>query len=353
MVPFAGWEMPLQYSDSIIESHLHCRSSASLFDVSHMQIIRLHGEKRNEYLESLTVVDLKSLEVGNAKLSLIINKNGGIIDDTIITNKGNHISMVVNAGCSEKDIKHFSNELKSFGKGVEMEVVSDESLLAIQGPKSVQIVQKLTDLDLSKVKFMTSNNAKVGGFNVVLNRCGYTGEDGFEIAVKNKDAVGLAEKLLKESSIVKPCGLAARDTLRLESGLCLYGNDMEENRNPVEASLVWTIDSRRKKEGGFLGSKIVLEAIKNGTKQKRVGFVVLSGPPARQHAPIFDSENGGKQIGEVTSGTMSPSLKKSIGMCYVDVPFNKIDSKLFVEVRGKRFPISISKMPFVEHHYFK
>jgi len=237
---------------------------------------------------------------------------------------------------------------------VEIEILQDDSLLALLGPKAEEVLQKFTPLDLSTIKFMTSHDTTVNGVPALINRCGYTGEDGFEISVKNTDAIKTAEALLAFKDVsVRPCGLAARDTLRLEAGLCLYGNDMDENISPVEASLLWVIDARRRKEKGFLGADVISNQIANGTKSKRVGFIVQSGPPARQHASIFDTETGGRQVGEVTSGTMGPTLKKSVGMCYVETSLSKLNTPLWAEVRGKRFPIVISKMPFVPHRYKK
>jgi aminomethyltransferase len=301
-------------------------------------------------------VDLQSLPEGSAKLSVITNENGGIIDDTMITNRGNHIFMVVNAGCADKDIAHIKKHLAAFtakGGDVQFEQL-DRSLIALQGPLSEKILQDLVKYELSKMPFMTAQEMFIAGAKCLVSRCGYTGEDGFEISVSHADAIGLAKLLLSKNS-VKAAGLGARDTLRLEAGLCLYGNDLEQHITPIEASLAWLIPKRRREEGGFLGSDKILHQLKNPetVTKKRVGFIV-NGAPAREHTSIHHPVGSDSNtVGEITSGTLSPVLKKAISMGYINTPFSKIGTEVSVKVRGKLHPAIVSKMPFVPHGYKK
>jgi len=356
MVPFCGWDMPVQYKESIIDSHLHTRTKAGLFDVSHMAQLRITGKDRVKFLESLTVADLETLPEGSAKLSVLTNEKGGIIDDTMITNRGSHIYMVVNAGCADKDIPHLKKHVAAFqakGLDVSLEHLS-RSLLALQGPQAEKVLLDLVKYDLSKMPFMTAQEMYVAGTKCLVSRCGYTGEDGFEISVSHEDAVGLAKLFLSKSAVI-PVGLGARDTLRLESGLCLYGNDLEEHITPVEASLTWLIGKRRKEEGGFLGAEKILGQLKNpeSVTKKRVGLFV-TGPPAREHTPIYHPPGSeSNNVGEATSGTLSPVLKKAISMAYVSTPLSKVGTELSVKVRGKLHPAVVTKMPFVPTNYKK
>jgi len=359
IVEFGGWEMPLQYaSDSIINSHIHTRQKASLFDVSHMAQLRLSGKDRIKFLEQLVVADLQELPLGSSKLSVFTNQKGGIIDDTMITNSGDFLFVVVNAGCAEKDIAHISNSLSSFKGDVKFERI-DKSLLALQGPSAEKVVQALVKEDLSKMPFMTSKETKLtvhGGtiIPVRISRCGYTGEDGFEISVDHNHAIQLAKTLLKHGD-VKPAGLGPRDTLRLEAGLCLYGHDIEQHTTPVEASLSWVIGKRRKEQGGFLGADKILSQIKNPSTvtTKRIGLSLTSGgPPPREGATIHDKDSE-KEIGKITSGTFSPILKQAIAMAYIDTPYSKIGSQVNIKVRGKNYGAAVTKMPFVPTSYKK
>jgi len=360
MVEFAGWEMPLQYADSIINSHINTRQKAGLFDVGHMAQLRLSGKDRVKFLESLVVADLAELPVGSSKLSVFTNEKGGIIDDTVITNSGDYFYVVVNAGCADKDIAHLKNHLGKFTGDVKLEII-DRSLIALQGPAAEGVLTSMVanKEEITKMPFMTSKELKLEGIqsngHLRVTRCGYTGEDGFEISVDHGNAIKLAKKLLAfgNGSIVKPTGLGPRDTLRLEAGLCLYGHDLDENITPVEGSLTWLIGKRRKEKGGFLGSEKILGQLKSPSPsiQKRVGLVV-NGPPAREGATVHDKSNE-KQIGRITSGTFSPILKQAIGMGYVEAPYSKIGTEVVVKVRGKGYPSVISKMPFVPTNYKK
>jgi len=301
------------------------------------------------------VADLVNLKSGQAKLSVYTNEKGGIIDDTMITNAGDYLYVVVNAGCKDKDIKHIKAHLSKFtakkGNEVSVEVLDNfQSLIALQGPLAHIALQRHVKIDLKKFYFMDGTITKVAGIECRVTRCGYTGEDGFEISVPSKEVVKLTELLLKEKDVVL-AGLGARDALRLEAGLCLYGNDLDETTTPVEASLTWVIGKRRKEEGGFLGDKVILDQLKNGVKRKRVGFFV-DGAPARAHAPIL-SEDGKTKIGEVTSGSFSPILKRPIAVGYVQTEYSSVDTNLKVNVRDKLYNAVITKLPFVENKYYK
>ena len=361
MVPFAGYELPVLYDvpewGGIVKEHLHCRAKASVFDVSHMGQIKWFGKDRVKFLETLVVGDVAGLGVGEARLSLLTNPDGGIIDDTIITNAGDYTYMIVNGATKTGDMAHFDAQLKAFQGDVTYEYFHEQQLLALQGPAAAATLQALVpgDVDLRKVNFMTGFDTKVGGLAARVTRCGYTGEDGFEVSVAWKDATALAELFLKNPD-VRLSGLGARDSLRLESGLCLYGNDIDATTTPIEAALGWTMGgpkARRRKEQGFLGADKFLQPdgkLKPITR-KRVGLAGFKAP-ARAHTEIFDP-TGATKLGEVTSGTFSPSLNKPIAMGYVAKDFSAEGTKVAVKVRGKLQEAEITKMPFVTQHYYK
>ncbi|XP_053377477.1 aminomethyltransferase, mitochondrial-like isoform X2 [Mercenaria mercenaria] len=286
MVPFAGWEMPVQYKDSISESHNNIRTQAGIFDVSHMLQTKVSGKDRIKFMESLVVGDIAGLKENQGTLSLFTNEKGGIIDDLIINKTDeDYLYVVSNAGCADKDLPLMMNQaenLRCKGLDVEVDVICN-GLLALQGPAMVKVLQPGLDFDLSELPFMTTKSASVYGINDCrVTRCGYTGEDGVEISVASGRAAELAQHLLNSSKDVdcRLTGLGARDSLRLEAGLCLYGNDIDETTTPIEATLAWTIGKRRKEEGGFPGADIILKQIKEKPKQRRVGFT-STGPPAR------------------------------------------------------------------------
>lgn len=357
MVEFGGWEMPVIYAGAeggIVHTHLHTRKSAGLFDVSHMVPLRIHGKDRAAFMEKVVVGDIQELPANMGTLSLITNDKGGLIDDCIVTNAGDHIYMVINAGHESKDLPHMEAimaDFKAKGGDVSYEVVEGGGLLALQGPKAVTVMARLCpDVDFSKIKFMSGHWMKVAGYDCFVTRSGYTGEDGFEMGVKKADTLALASLLLEQPEIL-PVGLGARDSLRLEAGLCLYGNDLDDTTTPAEGGLVWTIGARRKKEGGFTGSDIILKQIANkSVARKRVGFT-SEGASAREGSKIFTKE--GEQVGQVTSGGLSPCLKKPIGMAYVASKHSKIGTELLVEIRNKKQPLKVAKMPFTEPGYFR
>lgn len=356
MVPFAGWEMPVQYKDSISESHINVRTQAGIFDVSHMLQTKISGKDRIKFMESLVVGDIAGLKDNQGTLTLFTNTNGGIIDDLIVnkTDEG-YLYVVSNAGCVDKDLPLMMNQaesLRSKGLDVTVEVIC-HGLIALQGPAMVKVLQPGVGFDLSELPFMTTRSTSVYGINECrVTRCGYTGEDGVEISVPAEKATELTDQLLHSCKDVdvRLTGLGARDSLRLEAGLCLYGNDIDETTTPIEATLAWTIGKRRKEEGGFPGADIILKQIKDKPKTRRVGFT-STGAPARGGTEIYD-DSGEKVIGKVTSGCPSPSLKFNVAMGYVESAFFKPGTKVKFSVRKKMIDATVTKMPFVPTNYY-
>jgi len=352
MVDFAGYYLPLQYNAGVKSEVEQTRKAATLFDVSHMGQVKIHGPDRVKFLESLVVGDIEALAVGNSQLSLLTNEKGGIIDDTVITKETDFVGMVINGACKHKDLKHMQEQLASSGFDAAIEHLEDKALFALQGPKAAEVLSTLVEgVDLSSMLFMTSKPAKVAGLDCVLTRCGYTGEDGFEVSVDNANATALMQALLN-NAVVSPAGLGARDTLRVEAGLCLYGQDIDETTTPIEGTLLWTIGKRRRAEGGFLGAEVILDQIKNKPARKRVGFVI-HGAPARSHTQLFDKEDGETPVGEITSGTFSPILGKPVAMGFIDKALAKSGTDVFAKVRNKMIPAKVSKMPFVPANYYR
>ncbi|XP_037761344.1 aminomethyltransferase, mitochondrial isoform X2 [Chelonia mydas] len=351
MVNFAGWSMPVQYALSHLESHLHTRRHCSLFDVSHMLQTKVFGRDRVKFMESLVVGDIAELKPDQGTLSLFTNEEGGILDDLIVTSTSEqHLYVVSNAGCRDKDwvlMQGRAEELRAAGGDVHLEV-SENALLALQGPSAVRVLQTGVSDDLAKLPFMSSVAMVVFGVpGCRVTRCGYTGEDGVEISVPAGRVVELVELLLRDPQ-VQLAGLAARDSLRLEAGLCLYGNDIDETTTPVEAALVWTLGKRRRVAMDFPGATVIVPQIKGKVKRKRVGLI-STGPPIRPHMPILSLE--GRPIGEVTSGCPSPCLKKNVAMGYVEGEQSRVGTVLAVEVRKKSCPALVTKMPFVPTRY--
>ncbi len=354
LVDFAGYWLPLQYPAGVKQECLHTRSDASLFDVSHMGQVTITGGDAVKFVESVVVGDIEALEPGQATLSLITNEKGGIIDDTVVARGENGtVEMVINGACKHKDLKHMHELLSASSFDAQINHLETLSLFALQGPKAAGYVQSLvpSSMDISKMAFMTSAKTQVGGIDVSLTRCGYTGEDGFELSVDNSKASDLMKLLLKDP-VLAPAGLGARDTLRVEAGLCLYGIDITENTGPVEAGLLWTIGKRRRAEKGFTGADIIVDSIKNKPPRKRVGMVI-HGPPARAHVELYAEDNKEKPIGEITSGTFSPVLGKPVAMGYVNKEFSKSNTKILAKVRNKFVPATVSKMPFVPANYYR
>lgn len=355
MVPFAGWEMPVKYKIGITEEHLHVRQNVGIFDVSHMLQTRVEGKDRKEFMEKMVVTDIQGLQDNQGTLTVFTNDQGGILDDLIINNTDKDFLYVVsNAGCAEPDWAHMKANEASFQKSggdVKLTVI-DNALLAVQGPQMVSVLQPGVDFDMQTLPFMTTREGKVFGVEGCrITRCGYTGEDGVEISVPKSSAEQLLTSLLSSSNgSVKMIGLGARDSLRLEAGLCLYGNDIDVTTTPVEANLTWLVSKTRRQKLDFPGAEVIVNQIKNKPSKRRVGFV-STGAPIRGHAKIF-SEDGSELIGETTSGCPSPSLKVNVSMGYVQTPFAKNGTKVKIEVRKKMIEAEVSKMPFVPSKYF-
>jgi len=354
MVSFGGWDMPVQYRDGVLQEHLHTRSKAGLFDVSHMGQLRVTGKDRNAFLEYITVADLESLLPFRGMYSFIPNSKGGMIDDIILANAGDFVYVVVNAGCYDKDMVHIrqmENNWQRDGKDVKVQDWSGRCLLALQGPSAEKVLQNyVKNFNLSSIGFFHSSFLKAFGVDCFLQRSGYTGEDGFEISIPTDHVVRIASELLNHPD-VKPIGLGARDSLRVEAGLPLYGHEIDQTTTPKEAGLGWAISKRRQENGGFIGADVILSEIPKKIKdlsRKRVGLVV-DGAPARDGTIVLGPD--GKEIGTITSGSVSPCLKKPIAMAYVKPPYHVVGEKLTVVVRGKNYPAVVTKLPFVPTNY--
>ena len=345
-VPFAGYEMPIQYKDGIVKEHISTRTYAGFFDVSHMGQFFLEGDETlTEALEKIIPADLKSLKTNHSKYSFLLNNDGGIIDDLIVTKTEKGFCIILNAACKENDIKQISKFLKNNHKHL---LSNDLSLIALQGPKSVEILEKLIP-GVSNLKFMTGNNFNYDNENLYITRSGYTGEDGFEISISNKKVEKLINFLI--SNEVKPIGLGARDTLRLEAGLCLYGHELNEKINPIEANLKWAIAKKRKDVGGFNGWDKIKNLLTNGSEKIRVGIKPEGKVIARENTKIFSTDDN--EIGLVTSGTFGPSVNAPVAMGYVKSNFAKVGTPIKLEVRGKKYGGKVSELPFYKKSYVK
>lgn len=351
MVPFAGYEMPVQYPLGVKKEHLHTRNQAGLFDVSHMGQVKLSGANAAAALEKLVPVDIIDLPAGKQRYALFTNEDGGIMDDLMVTNYGDWIYVVVNAACKEQDIAHMQANL---GEGVELELLDDRALVAVQGPTAAQAISRLAP-EAGEMVFMDSRQMQIDGVDCFVSRSGYTGEDGYEISIPSADADRLCRLFLEQPEI-EGIGLGARDSLRLESGLCLYGHDLDQSTTPLEGSLIWAISKCRRADGeragGFPGADKVLDQItnKNWTR-KRVGLLGEGRAPVREGTELFDAD--GNKIGVVTSGTYGPTIEKPVAMAYVETTFSPLDTVVFAEVRGKKLPMTVSRMPFIEQRYYR
>lgn len=349
LVPFAGYEMPLQYREGILEEHLHTRKAVSLFDVSHMGQIEVSGPRVQEELERLIPLDLETLSLSHQAYTVLTNEQGGVIDDLIITRRNrDNFLLVVNAVCKDKVIQHLSRELQDSP----IHILNDHGLLALQGPRSLETLLQLFPAEIGRLAFLEGMLVKFQGVECFISRSGYTGEDGFEISIPAKHMEKLARRLLQFSE-VQWAGLGARDSLRLEAGLCLYGHELTEDISPVAAGLAWSFSKSRcnggKKAGNFRGADIILHQLKIGTVEKRIGLIVQGKIPIREGAVLEDAQ--GNTVGEVTSGTFSPSLSVPIAIAYVEASYAKPGLELFSIVRDKRISLYVTKLPFVAHHY--
>jgi aminomethyltransferase len=345
MVPFAGYEMPVQY-EGIIAEHAWTRTSAGLFDVSHMGQLLVHGRTADAALETLLPADLQSLGDMKLKYSLLLDDDGGIVDDLMATRRGEDFYVVVNGATKHGDIHYLETRLPP---DVVVDHMKEQALLALQGPRAVEVLEAVVP-GVSELNFMEGRPFDWGDQKLWISRSGYTGEDGFEISVPGHAAEALAETLAANEA-VKPIGLGARDSLRLEAGLPLYGHDLDLKTTPVMAGLNFAINKRRRAEGGFAGALRILAELGNGPPQKRVGFDVDGRQPVREGALVLDGE--GNALGKVTSGGFSPSLQRPIAMGYVAAPFAEIGTALKLEQRGKLFDATVAAMPFVPHRYHR
>jgi aminomethyltransferase len=349
MVPFAGYDMPVQYPTGVLTEHNWTRENAGLFDVSHMgqcSIIAPDFDIATAALEKLVPADLQSLVPGQQRYSQLLNGEGGMLDDLMITRSATQAGfyVVVNAGRKLGDYAHFLSNLPDV---VELKIWDDYALLALQGPRAETVLVAL-DAKAKDIAFMHSAQLSLGGVEAHVSRSGYSGEDGFEISIRAEDAVKLWQLLLTDPR-VKPIGLGARDTLRLEAGLCLYGHDIDETTSPNEAGLMWSIAKRRREAGGFIGADRVQTEIKNGTKRQRVGIKPDGRAPAREGTVIQNA--AGHEIGKITSGGFGPTVNGPVAMGYVDTAFSNVGTPLQLIVRDKALPAAVVKLPFVPNRF--
>ncbi len=349
LTEFAGYEMPVQYGLGILSEHQHTRAKAGLFDVSHMGQVILRGRSYTETalaLEKLLPTDVLGLEVGRQRYGLLTTNSGGILDDLMFSNRGDHIFIVLNAACKNSDIKHLKSLLEP---EILVEEVLNRALIALQGPASETVLGELNP-QVKNMKFMDVETLLVSGVECWISRSGYTGEDGFEISIPAADAEPVTRSILSNEN-VEFIGLGARDSLRLEAGLCLYGHDINQATTPVEASLTWAIQKVRRangeRAGGFIGSKIILKQLDEGTERKRVGFLPQTRAPMREGVEVFETERSKDTIGIITSGGYGPTVGHPVAMGYIDSKYAQNKNNLFGELRGKRVPVKVSKIPFV------
>ena len=355
MVPFAGYEMPVQFPPGVLKEHLHTRTSAGLFDVSHMGQIALraksgHVEDAARALERLVPQDILSVAPRRQRYAQFTNDSGGILDDLMVANFGDHLFLVVNAACKADDEAHLRKHLSDI---CDIEPLTDRALIALQGPKAEAVLAKHAD-GVTGMNFMDAGPRKLMGLDCFVSRSGYTGEDGFEISVPANDAEALAKTLLDDPAVL-PIGLGARDSLRLEAGLCLYGHDIDTATTPVEANLNWSIQKSRRsggaRAGGFPGADKILKELETGAPRKRVGIKPDGRAPVRENAPLFADETSRELIGTVTSGGFGPSVNAPVAMGYVPSQFAANGTALFAEVRGQRLPVRVAPLPFSPHTY--
>ena len=352
IVPFAGYEMPVQYAGGLIAEHRHTREAAGLFDVSHMGQLQLVGPDAAAALESLMPVDVIGLALGKQRYGLLLTDEGTIIDDLMFVNRGDHLFLIVNGACKAGDIAHIQARI---GTRCQVVPLPDQALLALQGPQAVTALQRLVP-GVQALVFMTGGDFDWQGAPLFITRSGYTGEDGFEISVPAAQAEALARALLAQPE-VKPIGLGARNSLRLEAGLCLYGNDIDTTTTPIEAGLNWAIQKVRRtggaRAGGFPGADLILGQLDGSRKLERQRIVLAAKErvPVREPAPLENLD--GQTIGQVCSGLLSPTLDRPIAMAYVKPGYATVGTELFAMVRGKPVPMEVVAPPFVPTRYHR
>jgi len=345
MVEFAGYQMPIQYKSGIIQEHKFTRENAGIFDVSHMgQLFITGSDQLTDDLEKIFPVNLKNLKINQSKYSFLMNEQGGIYDDLIITKLKDGYLIILNAACKKQDFEIIKKKLDD---KYELNLDESLSLIAIQGPKAKDVLGKVVS-NITNLKFMNGGEFEYDNSNIYITRSGYTGEDGFEISLENKKVEKFVDQLINYGA--KLIGLGARDTLRLEAGLCLYGNDLDEKTSPIEANLKWAIPKSRV-DSDYPGSNIIKKQIDNGVKTLRVGIKPETRVIARGNTKIFDQND--KEIGKVTSGTFGPSVECSIAMGYVENNYSPTNTKIFLEVRGKKVPANVCDLPFYKKNYVK
>ena len=349
LTEFAGYEMPVQYSLGILGEHQHTRTKAGLFDVSHMGQIILRGSSYQETalaLERVIPMDVLGLKEGRQRYGFLTTDGGGILDDLMFSNREDHIFVVLNAACKDSDIVHLRTLLEP---EISIEVIENRALIALQGPASETVLSEFNS-QISAMKFMDIETLSIAGAECWISRSGYTGEDGFEISIPSSAAEAITRSILSKQE-VEFVGLGARDSLRLEAGLCLYGHDIDEETTPVEASLTWAIQKARRTNGeranGFLGDKIITQQLDMGTYRKRVGFLPQTRAPMREGVEIYETESSKEVIGKITSGGYGPTVGHPVAMGYINSEYVDSNDNLFGELRGKRVPVKIAKLPFV------
>lgn len=347
--PFAGFSMPIEYATGIKHEHLHTRKHAGLFDVSHMGQIAIRGATIAEDFEYLVPSDIASLAPYRQRYSLLTNDDGGIIDDLMITRLPDQLFVVANAAFKTTDLIHIEQRL---GAAATVELLDDRALIALQGPAAATCLGKW-DGDITRLRFLQAKTARIDGIECLVNRCGYSGEDGFELSVAAPDAQALAERLLADDGI-EPIGLGARDTLRLEAGLCLAGADFDRHTTPVEAALDWVIAGKYRGDttlhARFPGAAVILDQLHNGVARRRVGFTPAGRAPARSGTEVLCD---GRAVGRITSGSYGPSIGAPVAMGYVESEFAATDRELEVVIRGRTHPITVASLPFVAHRYYR
>ena len=349
LTEFAGYEMPIQYRLGILGEHQHTRKKAGLFDVSHMGQVILSGQSYEETalaLEKVLPMDVLGLEIGRQRYGFLTNDDGGILDDLMFSNRGDHIFVVLNAACKDSDIKYLRSLLEP---NISIKEIENRALIALQGPASEAVLGKYHP-QIKNMKFMDVETLPIDGSECWISRSGYTGEDGFEISIPAEAAEPITRSILSNQN-VEFIGLGARDSLRLEAGLCLYGHDIDQATTPVEASLTWAIQKARRSNGsrasGFIGSEIILKQLAGGTNKKRVGFLPQTRAPMREGVEIFGTETSKDAIGKITSGGYGPTVGYPIAMGYINSEYANSEDDLFGELRGKRVPVKVSNLPFV------
>jgi len=344
MVEFAGYQMPIHYPAGIIHEHLHCRNHAGIFDISHMGQCLISGDQAAHELGRLTVSDISSLKPGQQQYTLLTNQDGGIIDDIIVARINSDFMIVVNGACKDKDFSYIASQLSDQCQFTEL---SSHALIAIQGPKSAAIIRKYSTL-AADLSFMQVCETQLFGNKCIISRSGYTGEDGFEISIPDSNAEAITRILLDEDSELKLIGLGARNTLRLEAGLSLYGHELSESITPIEAGLQWLI---KKSHQQFPGAPKIFEQLRLGTEIIRVGLIVDSKLPIREDSILLNAES--VEVGYVTSGSFSPSLGKPIAMALLNKQYTSLGTRLFAKVRETQVPVTVSQLPFIPHRYHR